>query len=502
MPIKILLSALGGLFYAFSFLFPSLFVLGWIAWLPFFFALKNSSYQQTYFLAFFGGVVAYASAMHWMANLSHIYFGFPKPFHYIFLLLFSVVGAQFFCAIFLTVKFLQKNTHLNLLFLFPICVSFFSFYNPLVFHVSVGSSQSFFLPAIQAIDLLGIESLSLLLAFFNVFIYLCLIKKIPKKKISFFIFFTIHIFWFSYGFISNKKWENNYLKWQTKKIAVLQPNRIPHLFNSVNLQDIYVPLELQLMEKIKNKEPILTVWPEGKTHFYQLRPPLRKIFQKKIQLLKTHLLFNDNHYFNEKVYNSVFWLDKQGDLKDIYHKRVLVPFGEYLPLQKYYNWFLKWAGFPFGRFYKGKESKTFYIDNLKVVPLICYETIDSIAAAEAIGKNGKGKMFVVVTNNGWYDSYRQTLGHSNVSNLRAVENRVPLLHVINNGYSSLTMPNGKVIFKTPYKKQGVWVIDVPYNKNYGGSFYAKHPYLLKILISLLMLGLVLYALLRRFKFLA
>ena len=38
----------------------------------------------------------------------------------------------------------------------------------------------------------------------------------------------------------------------------------------------------------------------------------------------------------EGVFNSIYWLNDFGVLEDIYHKRALVPFGEYLPMYKFY----------------------------------------------------------------------------------------------------------------------------------------------------------------------
>ena len=75
-------------------------------------------------------------------------------------------------------------------------------------------------------------------------------------------------------------------------------------------------------------------------------------------------------------------------------------------------------------------------------------------------------------------------------------NRVPLVHSINNGFSSITMPDGKVIFKTPYEKTGAWVFEMPFDKNSGGSFYSKHYNWFANLIRIFIFGIVGFVLIK------
>lgn len=497
---QFVLAIFSGCLCSFVFIFPKFFLLSWIAWIPLLFAIQNESYKKSYFLSLLCGTSAYAIAMYWMANLSYFYFGFSKPFHYLFLLLFAIVAAHSFCLVFLSFQFLKKNTSFSDIFLFPVCLVFFSFYNPLTFHTAFGSTQAFFLSAIQAIEFTGIEGLSFLLAFFNVFCYKVLVRRKKIKKVSYFFFVTFLILWFSYGLYSSKKWNFFFNNWEKKKIAIVQPNHTASLSSSKDSKffDIF-PVEFSLMRAIKKEKPLVTIWPEGYNYQYQSLVKVREIFQEQLQLFQTNLLFVDNHYLPEGVYNSMFWLDNQGFLQDIYHKRTLVPFGEYFPLQDYYAPFLKWLGFPFGSFQKGKEAKIFSIAGMKIAPLICYESIVAHTATQSIGKNGKGKVFVVSTYDGWYHSKHQVLNHSMVSNLRAVENRVPLIHNINNGYSSVVMPNGEVVFQTPYLEQGVWTFDLPYSAEHGGSFYSQNPLLLKTIITTIFFLMFLIAIFKKFR---
>ena len=59
-----------------------------------------------------------------------------------------------------------------------------------------------------------------------------------------------------------------------------------------------------------------------------------------------------------------------------YNKRKLVPFGEFLPFEKSLNRIgLKKITQGHGSFLKGKKQNNILIDNMNILPLICYEII-------------------------------------------------------------------------------------------------------------------------------
>ena len=59
-----------------------------------------------------------------------------------------------------------------------------------------------------------------------------------------------------------------------------------------------------------------------------------------------------------------------------YNKNKLVPFGEFMPLENLLKRFgIKKITEGYESFLKGKETKILILDNLKILPLICYEII-------------------------------------------------------------------------------------------------------------------------------
>ena len=64
------------------------------------------------------------------------------------------------------------------------------------------------------------------------------------------------------------------------------------------------------------------------------------------------------------------------EIIDNYNKRKIVPFGEFLPFENFLNNFgLKKITEGHGSFLRGKINKNVLVDNLNILPLICYEII-------------------------------------------------------------------------------------------------------------------------------
>ncbi len=142
----------------------------------------------------------------------------------------------------------------------------------------------------------------------------------------------------------------------------------------------------------------------------------------------------------ERIYNSVCSLTPHGGLNGRqYAKRVLVPFGEYVP--RGFGWIPdldKLVG-PTGAFSPGGEPRSLPLDvnstrqNLQAGPLVCYEDIFPQLARDT-ARAGADFLFVS-TNNAWFGEEAGTEQHAAHSVLRAIENRRPVIRCGNHGWS-------------------------------------------------------------------
>lgn len=144
-----------------------------------------------------------------------------------------------------------------------------------------------------------------------------------------------------------------------------------------------------------------------------------------------------------KFFNSSFLFDVNGEPLQVYDKRHLVPFGEYIPLPRLMP-FLK-ALTPIQESFSAGTTSTVFTLPGREVPfsvLICFEDTVAHLARESV-RNG-ARMLVNQTNDAWFDPSAASRQHMVQSILRAVENGVPLVRVANTGVSCVIDRRGAV----------------------------------------------------------
>lgn len=187
------------------------------------------------------------------------------------------------------------------------------------------------------------------------------------------------------------------------------------------------------------------------------------------------------------VWNSVFALSKVGDktfINDYYDKHHLVPFGEYVPLQKFLPFIDKITDGAIG-FSQGMGPKTLKIDNFSFSPLLCYEAIFS---DKIIDKKNRPDLLVNLTNDAWFGKSSGPYQHFDMTRMRAVEYGIPLARVANTGITAFVDPFGRVMEKIDLNEEGI--IDVVLVRNLPPTIYSNCgfvPLILLVLLSFVLL---------------
>jgi len=185
-----------------------------------------------------------------------------------------------------------------------------------------------------------------------------------------------------------------------------------------------------------------------------------------------------------------------------------IPFGEYTPMLEQDSTMAAWGIGFFGDFFgefnselsQGKKHKVFRHPLVNMIPLICYETTFPEFVGQAVQQtltqenSRKGTILVGLSNDGWFGSTHLSYQHIMPSVLRAIENRLPLVHVVNNGPSIVATPDGNIIFTSEFQQAAGYVVDVPHSDMAPGSFYSRNPALFKNTVRCLFLFLVIYSL--------
>ena len=192
--------------------------------------------------------------------------------------------------------------------------------------------------------------------------------------------------------------------------------------------------------------PDLIVWPEASTP-YALNQDSAWVEELSSQT-QTPLLIGAVWKGEDSIHNTISEVLPEAGVQDNwYAKRVLVPFGEYVPFPfKWIPGVRKLVG-PVGSFKEGNEVKTFSVHSkknqdstFKIGPLICYEDIFPRLCRETALEGVD--LFFVTTNDAWFGREGCAEQHAAHSVLRAIETQRPFLRCGNAGWSGWIDSNG------------------------------------------------------------
>jgi len=155
----------------------------------------------------------------------------------------------------------------------------------------------------------------------------------------------------------------------------------------------------------------------------------------------------------DRLYNSMV-LSHEDQPPQIYDKRHLVPFGEYLPFE---DWLLR-NGFGFAPelfgvgFSAGRSATPMILSNsVKILPMICYEIIFPRAVSAA---RQDADVIVQISNDAWFGGFSGPAQHLEITRVRAIEQGMPIVRVSNPGISAVIDGRGEIVDKIPLNTAG------------------------------------------------
>ena len=150
----------------------------------------------------------------------------------------------------------------------------------------------------------------------------------------------------------------------------------------------------------------------------------------------------------EKAYtNSMFGL---GTASGIYHKQHLVPFGEYVPLEKWLRGLIRFFDLPMSNMTAVENlngENQLLMKDWRIAPAICYEIAYPILVRERIKPNTD--FILTVSNDTWFGQSIGPYQHMQIAQMRALETGRYLLRATNTGFTAIVAPDGSIISKSP-----------------------------------------------------
>lgn len=206
-----------------------------------------------------------------------------------------------------------------------------------------------------------------------------------------------------------------------------------------------------------------------------------------------------------EFYNTAGFYNKNG-LVSHYHKCRLVPGVEGMPFPKLFGFLgdlLIKLGGTNSSLGKDTVQRTFAFEvdgkPMRIGTAICYESVYGELVAKFV-RDG-ANILAVITNDSWWDDSPGHRQHFEMSRLRAIETRRYVLRAANGGFSGVIDPLGRVLAKTKYNERTA--IQTIVSAQSGETFYVKHgDYLARIAIVLTFMALlysIVAAVVRRFR---
>lgn len=169
-----------------------------------------------------------------------------------------------------------------------------------------------------------------------------------------------------------------------------------------------------------------------------------------------------------KKYNSLLLINPDGTLYgERYDKQHLVPFGEYLPLEKVLTKlfpFISGMNLSSSPFTAGSEGTLLFLPtdegepHICIGPLICFDSIFPSLAREEWSS-----FFVVATNDSWYEDSPGVYQHEAHSVLRAIENGKWVVRCANTGISCFISPKGVIKGELAPMTRGITTEKIAFN---------------------------------------
>jgi apolipoprotein N-acyltransferase len=342
--------------------------------------------------------------------------------------------------------------------------------------LTLGYALSEWTWAIQWYDVTGVLGGSLWILLVNWFLFLSLSEKRDRRSnlVAALLFGLLPL-----G-LSWAKMPDTKSREEPVEILIVQPNFEPHYekfevtekeqlerISQLANKSLQAPIDLLVLPETvftirlnnKEKEPVFKQIREWQQRFPNVKVISGFASQRVLPDSEASTRFTrTSQWANGKTLrweagNIAYYFGGTSDT--LYYKSKLVPGAEFFP---YYNLLFVFEniarslGGSLEGFRTQQNAQVFGKDPA-MAPIICYESIfgDYCRQYVALGAD----IFVIMTNDGWWDNTPGHRQHLRYAQVRAIEHRRPIARAANTGISAFIEIDGKIRKKLPYGKEGV-----------------------------------------------
>ena len=417
----------------------------------------ESSLLKIFLSAWFLGFGWFSFGLYWIGSAF-----FMADSYHVFLMPIAIIVLPSLLAVFwgcacVCAKLIDRNTKFCILYII-VFLSLFEFLRAQLFTGFPWLMPSMILASnvysIQIFSFVGSFSTNIIVLTISILPFIFFSNFKGKNSLLLILLVPIVILFFC-GFIRYKN--KSFLQNTDRLVTIVQPNIMQKnkwiLKNRGQHLNNLIDLSVKYRDIFKNKNRII-IWPE--TSFEGSIPSEKKLLsnisKKILRNENTTLILGLLRSEENKIFNSLVFLNYNGDIIYNYDKIKLVPFGEYIPFRQYLGDLtniLAPKDFTGG---KVKANPNIYGFG-DIITLICYEILFTNEIFSRLSKDTN--LLINITNDAWFGKTIGPYQHLALAQIKAVEFGIPLARVANTGISAYISPYGEIIGRISLDNKGV-----------------------------------------------
>ncbi len=443
------------------------------------FCLSQASAKKSFLLGWCFGLGLFGFGISWIYVSIHDYGPTPMPLAIIMTSVFTFCIALFPAFMsYIVVKLFPNNNFQRCVLAFPVIWVLFDILRGWAFtglpwlyigYSQLGTNLSALAP-LGGIWLVSWATVLTASVLYCIFDYIYENKQIPLLRNS--LILILILLWGGVTYIHKTfTWTDR--KGPALNVSLVQGN-IPQLLRwdpqevSNTIKKYQDLTSLDLKSSVK---PDLIVWPESAIPI-PLPASEDLIKEMDVSLKQYHASLitgvpvqTQDAGGSTAYYNALISI---GEGSGFYFKQQLVPFGEYIPFEKWLRGMINFFNVPMSSFLSAQDNPIpLLAKNLKIAPAICYE----IAYPNLVRKTLQSgptytlaDLIITVSNDTWFGNSIGPNQHLEIAQFRALETGRYVLRAANTGLTAIITPTGAIQsiapqFETFVLKDVVWAMD-------------------------------------------
>jgi apolipoprotein N-acyltransferase len=209
--------------------------------------------------------------------------------------------------------------------------------------------------------------------------------------------------------------------------------------------------------------PDLVIWPENSTDIDPTQyPPVYQQIASAAAAIDRPILVGA--VLQDPLRNAgLLWLPGTGPTKDVYIKRQLVPFGEYLPFRALISKITSLTQLLPVNYTAGHSTYVFHVGQIRLGDVICYEIgFDGLVRSEV---TAGANLLTMQTNDATFEREGEITAETGqqlaMARVRAVEHDRAVVVASTTGYSAIVAPDGRLMTSSGTWQQAELEAKVP-----------------------------------------